>query len=97
MNCRSRATAVFTPLTQIRRRYAASCGDLQMYVENDAEGWSVEVRDLKQGNQLHSAHRCSLDAAKLAATEFAVIRTTGGQGAATVDTVARHLPWNESW
>lgn len=95
-SCRSRAIAVQAPLTQIRRRYATSCYDLQMTVENDADGWSVEVRDREHGKKLHCAHRCSLDAAKLAATEFAVIRMTGGKGAATVDVVAQHLPWNES-
>jgi hypothetical protein len=97
MSCRSRATIISTPLTQIRRRYKASCYDLHMTVENDAEGWRVEVRDRQQGKTLHAARRCSLDAAKLAAAEFAVIRMTGGLGAGTVDVVAKHLPWDETW
>jgi hypothetical protein len=97
MNCSSRTAILSSPFTQLHRRYAASCYDLHMTVENDAEGWSVEVRDRHEGRKLHSARRCSLDAAKLAATEFAVIRMTGGKGAATVEIMAQHLPWDESW
>jgi len=96
-NCRNRSAVLERPLTEIRRRYTASCYDLKMTVVNDAEGWNVEVRDGKQEQPLHSARRCSLAAAKLAAAEFAVIRMTGGMGAGTVDIVAQHLPWNESW
>ena len=97
MSCRNRSMVLETPLTQVRRRYRASCYDLHMTVENDAEGWSVVVRDREEGKKLHSARRCSLDAAKLAAAEFAVIRMTGGAGAATVDLFSKHLPWAESW
>ena len=95
MGCRSRAAVIERPLTQIHRRYKASCYDLQMTVENNPDGWSVEVHG--RGEKLHYAHRCSLDAAKLAAAEYAVLRMTGGTGAATVEAVAKHLPWNESW
>src|SRR3954463_10372068 len=97
MECRSRAAVIETPLTQIRRRYKANCYDLHMTVENVTGGWSVEVRDREQGKPLHAAHRCSLDAAKLAATEFAVVRMTGGLGASTVEIMAKHLPWDEAW
>ena len=95
MGCRSRAAILERPLTQIHRRYKASCYDLQMTVENANGGWKVEVHG--RGEKLHCAHRCSLDAAKLAATEFAVLRMTGGTGAATVEIMAKHLPWSESW
>lgn len=97
-NCGSRTAVPEAPLlTQIRRRYTASCYDLKMMVVNDAEGWRVEVRDRDESKTLHSARRCSLSAAKLAAAEYAVIRMTGGKGAATVEIVAEHLPWDESW
>ena len=96
MNCRTRAAIIEAPLTQIRRRYKASCYDLHMTVESDADGWSVEVHERRDGKKVHSARRCSLDAAKLAATEFAVVRMTGGLGAGTVDIMAKHLPWDES-
>jgi hypothetical protein len=96
-NCRSRAEVLIQPLTQIHRRYTASCHDLKMTVANDADGWRVEVTDRAQGTTLHAARRCSLAAAKLAAAEFAVVRMTGGMGAATVATMAEHLPWDESW
>jgi hypothetical protein len=84
-------------LTTIRRRYSANCYDLQMSVESDSDGWNVEVRDRQGSTTLHTARRCNLAAAKLAATEFAVVRMTGGMGAATVDLMAQHLSWNESW
>ena len=90
---------MFAPpaLTTIRRRYSANCYDLQMTVENDADGWNVEVRDRSGRPPLHFARRCNLAAAKLAATEFAVVRMTGGIGAGTVELMAQHLAWNESW
>jgi hypothetical protein len=84
-------------LTTIRRRYSASVYDLQMSVESDSEGWNVEVRDRQGSQMLHTARRCNLAAAKLAATEFAVVRMTGGMGAGTVELMAQHLAWNESW
>jgi hypothetical protein len=92
-----RTASAPAPLIEIRRRYSATCYDLKMTVENDSDGWSVEVRDRERGTKLHSARRCSLAAAKLAATEFAVVRMTGGKGAATVEVMASHLPWSESW
>ena len=97
MNCGSPETSVSSPFVYIRRKHSASCYDVQMCVENDAAGWSVEVHDRHHGRKLHSARRCSLEAAKLAAAEFAVMRMTGGAGAATIEVVAAHLPWNKSW
>jgi hypothetical protein len=84
-------------LTTIRRRYSASCYDLQMLVASDSDGWNVEVRDRRGRTMLHTARRGNLAAAKLAATEFAVVRMTGGMGAGTVELLAQHLEWNESW
>jgi hypothetical protein len=84
-------------LTTIRRRYSANCYDLQMTVENDSDGWSIQVCDRSGRTTLHSARRCNLAAAKLAATEFAVVRMTGNMGAGTVELMAQHLAWNESW
>jgi hypothetical protein len=55
------------------------------------------VNDRDHGKTLHSARRCSLAAAKLAAAEFAVVRMTGGMGAGTVEIMAQHMPWDECW
>ena len=84
-------------LVTIRRRYSASCYDLQMSVESDSDGWNVEVRDRQGSATLHTARRCNLAAAKLAATEFAVVRMTGAMGAGTVELMAQRLAWNETW
>ena len=84
-------------LPTIRRRYATNCFDMRMTIENDGEGWNVEVRDLAGIRTLHEARRYSLAAVKLAAAEFAVVRMTGGMRTGTVEVVSRHMDWKESW
>lgn len=82
-------------LIQIRRAYRASCFDLEMTVEGDADGWTARVHSQGASAPLHSVRRRSLEAAKLAAAEFAVFRMTGAMAAETVATMAEHLPWAE--
>jgi hypothetical protein len=84
-------------LTQIQRKYSATCFDLRMTIENDSEGWKAQVFQEQDGRRLHSARRCSLGNAKLAAAEFAVARMTGALDAATVSIMAENLSWAESW
>ncbi len=80
---------------QIRRAYRASCFDIHMTVEGDSDGWTAQVHRQGASAPLHSARRCSLEAAKLAAAEFVVFRMTGAMAPETVATVAEHLPWAE--
>ena len=84
-------------LTNIRRRYSANCFDMRITIENDTDGWNVEVSDLEGLRTLHAARRYNLAAAKLAATEFAVARMTGAMRPGTVEVVSRHMAWKESW
>lgn len=81
-------------LIQIRHGYAADSNGVQLLIESDAEGWRAEVRDAN-GRLLHSAHRCSVAAAKVAAAEFAVFET--GSGSGSPEGLARQLSWNKYW
>jgi hypothetical protein len=84
-------------LIDIRRKYTATCFDLRIVVENGAEGWKAQIFQSKNGQELHSATRCNLRNAKLAAAEYAVARMTGALDAATVRIMADNLTWAESW
>jgi hypothetical protein len=77
------------------RRYKAACFDLRMSVHRTGGGWTVRVHDSDE-NTLYSAIRDSLDAAKLVAVEFAVLRMTGALEAGTVQILAQNLPWDEA-
>jgi hypothetical protein len=81
-----------TPKT---RRYKAACFDLRMSVHRGGNGWTVRVHDSDE-NTLYSAIRETLDAAKLVAIEFAVLRMTGALEAGTVQILAQNLPWDEA-
>jgi hypothetical protein len=88
----TRRSGAFVPRT---RRYKAACFDLRMSVHRAGGGWTVRVRDSDE-NTLYSAIRDSLDAAKLVAVEFAVLRMTGALEAGTVQILAQNLPWDEA-
>jgi hypothetical protein len=84
------------PLIHIRRGYVTACQDLRLTVETGGEGWSAEVRDVRNGGTLYNARRCSLDAAKVALTEFAMFRAPARPGQ-TPERLARELSWTEYW
>ena len=84
-------------LVQIRRGYATACHDLRLSVETDVEGWRAEVRTGAEGHTMYSARRCSLGAAKVAATEFAMFQMAGVQSTMTPEAAARQLRWHEYW
>jgi len=84
-------------LIQIQRGYRTACCDLRLSVETDAKGWNAQVRDGSDGRTVYSAHRCSLGAAKIAATEFAVFRLAGAAWRKSPEALAQHLRWNEYW
>jgi DNA-binding FadR family transcriptional regulator len=84
-------------LTRIQQKYTATCFDLRMTIEPEADGWKAQVFHERDERRLHSAHRCSMAHAKLAAAEFAVARMTGALDAVTVEVMARNLSWAESW
>jgi hypothetical protein len=84
-------------LIQIRRGYSTGWYDLRLSVERDEEGWKAQVREPNDGRTLYTAHRYSLDAAKIAATEFAIFRKFDEIGPKNPEAMAQHLRWNESW
>jgi hypothetical protein len=65
-------------------------------VQTEADGWIALVQDSEAGPGLYSASRCSLTAAKVAATEFAMFRM-GGATRTNPEAMAQQLPWKESW
>jgi hypothetical protein len=84
-------------LVQIRRGYTAACFDLRLSVETDAAGWQARVLDGSDGRTVYSAQRCSLGAAKLAATEFAAFRTDVDGQRPSPEAVAQQLSWSAYW
>ena len=94
--CAVAAPVIAEPLIQIRRGYSTTCCYHDLSVESDAGGWAVRVREPRGGRVLYSARRCSLASAKIAATEFAVLFTTGA-GGRTPEAMAQYLTWREYW
>jgi hypothetical protein len=88
----TRRSGTFAPKT---RRYKTTCFDLRMSVHRGGNGWTVRVHDSDE-TTLYSAIRETLDAAKLVAVEFAVLRMTGALEAGTVQIVGQNLPWDEA-
>jgi hypothetical protein len=84
-------------LINIRKRHTATCFDLRIVVENGSNGWKAQIFQNQDGRELHSATRCNLATAKLAAAEYAVARMTGALDGATVRIMADNLAWAESW
>jgi len=84
------------PLIHISRGYVTTCQDLRLTVETGGDGWSAEVRDVRNGGTLYNARRCSLDAAKVALAEFAMFRAPAFPGQ-TPEKLARELSWTEYW
>jgi len=84
-------------LVQIHRGYTTPCYDLRLSVETDAEGWKAQVRDPRDGRTVYSAHRCNLDAAKLAAAEFAAFRIASAADRKSPEALAQQLRWNAYW
>ena len=85
------------PLIQLRRSYTATCWNLRLSVQTDADGWMAHVRATESGPELYSAYRCSLGAAKVAAAEFAAFRADAGAPQKCPEAVAQQLPWKECW
>lgn len=92
---RSRAAA--PTLVQIRRGYRARWQDLDLSVEVDIDQWTVRVQDVTRSRTMHTAHRSSADAARIAAVEFALFRVSGEIGWERPETLAKTFEWHEYW
>jgi hypothetical protein len=88
--CGQNTVLVPAPLIQIRRRYVAQLGHIQLRVENDTNCWVAEV--VEDGRTLYAARRCSAAAAKAVATEFTAFKTTPAR-----DGVRQELRWAQCW
>jgi hypothetical protein len=84
------------PLIQIRRGYATAWHECGLTVEIDEAGWTVQVRDRDSGAALYSGRRCSFVAAKVAATEYALSRTSA-PAVRSPEALAQLLTWTEYW
>ncbi|HUA61179.1 MAG TPA: hypothetical protein VML19_20610 [Verrucomicrobiae bacterium] len=85
------------PLFEIRRGYRAEWNGLTFNVETDSGDWTLRVRDLADTKTLYTARRSQARAAQLAAAEFAVFRTLGGDAPVNPERLARDLAWQEYW
>jgi hypothetical protein len=97
----SSACALLRPATpsaliQIRHGYEAEHSTLRLSVEADRGAWSVRVRSADGSRMLYAAERSSLRAAKLAATEFALL-SIGQIGRQSPESAASQLTWRERW
>ena len=90
------AMPVNQPLVQIRRGYAAEWKDFALSVEWGKQGWSASVEDRADRHRLHTAHRSSPGAAKLAALEFALFQVPAARGEQP-ERLLRDLNWKEYW
>jgi len=93
---RPRAAAAST-LIQIRRGYRARWQDLDLSVEVDSDQWTARVQDATRTRTMHTAHRSSDSAARVAAAEFALFRASGAPGCDRPETLAKTLEWHEYW
>ena len=91
---RSRAAA--PALIQIRRGYRARWQGLDLSVEVDTGQWTVRVQDVTRSRTLHTAHRSSAAAARIAAAEFAMF-VAGTSGWEMPEALAKSFEWHEYW
>ena len=84
-------------LIQIRRGYRARWQDLDLSVEVESDQCTVRVQDVTRSRTMHTAHRSSAAAARIAAAEFAVFCASGTAGWERPETLAKALEWHEYW
>lgn len=93
----ARPRAAASVLIQIKRGYRARWQDLALSVEIDSDQWTVRVEDATRHETMHTAHRGSAHAARIAAAEFALFRTAASGMEETPERLARNLAWQEYW
>jgi len=92
---RSRAAA--PALVQIKRGYRTRWQNLDLSVEVDTDQWTVRVQDSTRSHTMHTAHRSSATAARLAAAEFALFGVPGSTNWERPEDLAKTLEWHEYW
>jgi hypothetical protein len=96
----ARPRAAAPSLIQIKRGYRARWQGLDLSIEVDSDQWTVRVQDAQRTRTIHTAHRGTASAARVAATEFAVFRCAdqaGRQAPETPERLAKSLDWQEYW
>jgi len=92
--CTASRTPAPGPLIHIRHGFTAVCANFLLAVETDANGWMAQVRSRDDDRAIYSAERWSLSAAKVAATEFALLSSGNNTDP---EWAARQLRWREYW
>ncbi|HEY2017141.1 MAG TPA: hypothetical protein VGH38_26730 [Bryobacteraceae bacterium] len=88
---------------QIQSGYRADWHNFLLRAETDAGCWTAEVipigdtQERGTAQPLYTARRGSLQAAKIAAVEFAMFRAAGTSPWENPERVAGHLPWKSYW
>ncbi|HUI80290.1 MAG TPA: hypothetical protein VLY24_20335 [Bryobacteraceae bacterium] len=84
-------------LIQIKRGYRARWQDLDLSIEMDSEQWTARVQNTARTETMHTAHRGTATAARLAAAEFAIFRLSSPAAGQTPERLAKSLEWHEYW
>jgi|SRR5579864_7144545 len=85
------------PLIHIRSGYRIQWHELALSVESDSLQWTARVARAATCERLYEGHRSGLQAAKVAALEFAMIAQLDGGWNRSPEAVASQLPWQEYW
>jgi hypothetical protein len=83
------------PLVQIRQGYRTEWQDLSLAVESGASQWTVRVAE--SGKNLYEGFRSNAVAARIAALEFALFRTSHAVSQKTAEHLAQELNWRKYW
>ena len=85
-------------LIQIKRGYRARWQDLDLSIEVESDQWTARVQDRTRTRTMHTAHRGTATAARVAAAEFAIFRFADEERAReTPERLAGSLEWQEYW
>lgn len=85
------------PLVQIRSGCRLQWHELALSVESDGLQWTARVARAATNERLYEGHRSGLQAAKVAAVEFAMIAQLNDAWGRSPEAAARQLPWQEYW
>jgi hypothetical protein len=86
---------LFNPLTQITKGYAVQWNELALSIEGHQHYWTFRVKGPGNARLLYEGHRGNVEAAKIAAIEFAMARVNGKISHDNPEKLARALPWRE--
>ena len=83
-------------LFQIDRGYTAPWAGLELSVRLEMNQWTVRVCDAESQSTLYTAYRCSLNAARQSAADFAIFHIWGFDSRLTAGQLCGQLDWRRS-